>query len=77
MSDNGRGMTEEDRERNFQPFYSSRKGGLGLGLTEARNIFNAHGILLTVHSELGKGTSFKLLFTLICSPVASANQLRA
>lgn len=62
VRDNGKGMSAEDRERIFQPFFSGRKGGMGLGLTEARNIFNAHGVLLTVESELGKGTTFKLLF---------------
>ncbi len=62
VRDNGKGMSTEDRERIFQPFFSGRKGGMGLGLTESRNIFNAHGVLLTVESELGKGTTFKLLF---------------
>lgn len=62
VRDNGKGMSAEDRERIFQPFFSGRKGGMGLGLTEARNIFNAHGVLLTVESELGKGTTFRLLF---------------
>jgi signal transduction histidine kinase len=62
VRDNGKGMSSEDRERIYQPFFSGRKGGMGLGLTEARNIFNAHGVLLTVESELGKGTTFKLLF---------------
>ena len=63
VRDNGKGMTAEERERIFQPFFSGRKGGMGLGLTEARNIFNAHGVLLSVESELGKGTAFTLLFS--------------
>ncbi len=58
VSDNGKGLGEEDRERIFQPFFSGRKGGMGLGLTEARNIFNAHGALLSLESEPGKGTTF-------------------
>ncbi len=62
VRDNGKGMDAEDLERIFQPFFSGRKGGMGLGLTEARNIFNTHGVLLTVESELGKGTTFRLLF---------------
>ncbi len=62
VRDNGKGMSSEDRDRIFQPFFSGRKGGMGLGLTEARNIFNAHRVLLSVESELGKGTTFKLLF---------------
>jgi signal transduction histidine kinase len=62
ISDNGRGMSAKDKDRIFQPFFSGRTGGMGLGLTEARNIFNAHGALLSVESEEGKGTSFRLLF---------------
>jgi signal transduction histidine kinase len=62
IRDNGKGMSADDRERIFQPFFSGRKGGMGLGLTEARNIFNAHGALLSVESELAQGTTFKLLF---------------
>jgi signal transduction histidine kinase len=62
ISDNGRGMSAKDKDRIFQPFFSGRAGGMGLGLTEARNIFNAHGALLSVESEEGKGTSFRLLF---------------
>lgn len=62
VGDNGKGMSAEDRERIFQPFFSGRTGGMGLGLTEARNIFNAHGVLLSVESELAQGTTFRLLF---------------
>jgi signal transduction histidine kinase len=62
VSDNGKGMSEEDLQRLFQPFFTGRKGGLGFGLTEARNIFNAHGILLTAYSTLGNGTTFRMLF---------------
>ncbi len=62
ITDNGRGMSAKDRDRIFQPFFSGRTGGMGLGLTEARNIFNAHGALLSVESDLGRGTSFRLLF---------------
>ncbi len=62
IEDNGRGMSAKDRDRIFQPFFSGRSGGMGLGLTEARNIFSAHGAMLSVESEEGKGTSFRLLF---------------
>ncbi len=62
VRDNGKGLSPEDLERIFQPFFSGRTGGMGLGLTEARNIFNAHSVMLSVESELGKGTTFRLLF---------------
>jgi PAS domain S-box-containing protein len=62
IRDNGKGLSKEDRDRIFQPFFSGRKGGMGLGLTESRNILNAHGALLNVDSELGRGTQFSIQF---------------
>ena len=62
IADNGRGLTETEREQIFQPFFSGRKGGMGLGLTEARNILNAHNALLTLDSVVGHGTTFTLSF---------------
>lgn len=62
ISDNGKGIAEDEIERLFQPFYSSRSGGLGLGLTTTRSILNGHGIKLQLSSELGKGSTFMLRF---------------
>jgi two-component system, sporulation sensor kinase E len=60
IADNGKGMTEEEMRNIFQPFYSNRPGGLGLGLTTSRVIFNEHGMKLDVRSEPGAGTTFIL-----------------
>ncbi len=65
IRDNGKGLTYEEKEKIFQPFFSGRKGGMGLGLTESRNILNAHGALLSVESEVGKGTAFSILFNAV------------
>ena len=62
IADNGKGIAEGEIERLFQPFYSSRSGGLGLGLTTTRSILHGHGIKLQVRSELGKGSTFSLRF---------------
>ncbi|MCB0765476.1 MAG: CHASE3 domain-containing protein [Flavobacteriales bacterium] len=62
IADNGKGLSAEDQERIFQPFFSGRKGGMGLGLTEARNILNAHNVLISLESEVGAGTKFMLVF---------------
>lgn len=62
VQDNGRGLTPEEQERIFQPFFSKRKGGLGLGLTEARNILDAHGAGISVRSRKGEGTTFTIGF---------------
>jgi signal transduction histidine kinase/CHASE3 domain sensor protein len=65
ISDNGKGLSAEDKARIFQPFFSGRKGGMGLGLTESRNILNAHNALLSVESEQGSGTSFIIHFNAV------------
>ncbi len=60
--DNGRGIAEENIQRLFQAFYSGRTGGMGLGLTSARTILNAHAVHMDVESKLGEGTTFTLTF---------------
>ncbi len=62
ISDNGKGIPKENLARLFEPFYSGRPGGLGLGLTTTRSILNSHRIKLEVQSEEGQGTTFTLRF---------------
>lgn len=62
INDNGKGMSEQVLARLFDPFFTDRPGGLGLGLTTAQSILNGHGVLLTVRSTLGAGTTFALHF---------------
>jgi signal transduction histidine kinase len=60
--DNGKGIPAENLGRLFEPFYSGRSGGLGLGLTTARSILNDHKVKLEVRSSIGEGTAFLLRF---------------
>lgn len=62
IMDNGKGIAEANIQRLFQAFYSGRSGGMGLGLTSARSILNAHGVHVDVASTLGSGTTFTLTF---------------
>lgn len=62
ISDNGKGLAPENVSRLFEPFYSGRPGGLGLGLTTTRSILNSHGVALDVRSTPGLGTTFTLRF---------------
>ena len=57
ISDNGEGMSDDVRERIFEPFYSSAKdGGTGLGMLVVKNIVEAHDGDLDVESTVGVGT---------------------
>ncbi|MFT3884446.1 MAG: CHASE3 domain-containing protein [Flavobacteriales bacterium] len=64
VEDNGAGIAPENIQRLFEAFYSGRSGGMGLGLTTARTILNAHGVHVEVRSEQGQGTCFALTFPL-------------
>jgi two-component system, NtrC family, sensor histidine kinase GlrK len=67
ISDTGVGIPPEETERIFQKFYQSphhqnrRERGTGLGLAIARHIVEAHGGMIWVESQLGKGSTFILL----------------
>jgi signal transduction histidine kinase len=64
VSDTGRGMTGEERDKIFEPFYSSKKGGSGLGLPLTRQIVLDHGGSIEVASEKGVGTTFEIALPL-------------
>ena len=60
LIDTGKGMTEEVLAKVFQPFFTTRPGGNGLGLATTRKIIEAHGGRIEVQSEPGRGTKFTL-----------------
>ena len=60
VSDTGKGIPPERLPAIFQPYCSWRSGGTGLGLATAKKIVEAHGGAISVHSEVGKGTSFTI-----------------
>jgi two-component system sensor histidine kinase HydH len=60
IADNGPGIKKEDLPRLFQPFYSTKKGGTGLGLVIAKNIIKEHRGSIEIDSLEGKGTRFRI-----------------
>ena len=59
--DTGRGMTPEILDRVFDPFFTTKSTGRGLGLSAVRGILKAHDAHLSVASEPGGGTTFRVL----------------
>jgi signal transduction histidine kinase len=60
IKDNGVGMNEESLSKLFEPFFTSKNNGNGLGLTNAQNIILNHKGNINVDSMPGKGTSFNI-----------------
>ncbi|GAA4424419.1 two-component system sensor histidine kinase NtrB [Bremerella cremea] len=64
LVDTGCGMSDTTAIRMFDPFYSTKEAGSGLGLPLAKKIIEAHHAIIDVQSELGRGTQFTLEFPL-------------
>ncbi len=60
VSDTGCGMSEEQQKNLFTPFYTTKKEGIGLGLINTYNIIREHRGKISVTSQLGTGTAFKI-----------------
>jgi signal transduction histidine kinase len=60
FEDNGPGIPQERRENIFEPFFSTKEGGTGLGLTVSYNIVTAHGGTLDLIPGRGPGACFRL-----------------
>ncbi|MFT4152843.1 ATP-binding protein [Parafilimonas sp.] len=58
IADNGLGISEDKLPRLFEPYYTSKRNGIGLGLASTLNIIQAHNGSIEVTSEPGKSTTF-------------------
>lgn len=67
IGDTGSGLTKEEAERLFTPYYTTKQHGTGLGLAIVQSVVSDHGGRITVDSETGVGTTFHVLL-----PIAHA-----
>jgi signal transduction histidine kinase len=60
ISDTGAGLTPEECERLFTPYYTTKTHGTGLGLAVVQSVISDHGGKISVHSQAGQGTTFRI-----------------
>jgi signal transduction histidine kinase len=68
VSDTGSGIPAEQLERIFEPFFSTKSGGTGLGLAFTLQVVTEHGGTIRCKSEVSRGTTFS-----VCIPPAPAD----
>jgi signal transduction histidine kinase len=70
VSDSGKGLTKEECQRLFTPYYTTKQHGTGLGLAIVQSVVSDHGGKISVNSEPDQGTMFTI--DLLALPPASA-----
>jgi signal transduction histidine kinase len=68
ISDTGSGLAPEEVEKIFNPDYTTKEKGLGLGLTIAHEIIRGHGGTIRVRSNVGRGTTFEIVLPIKSVP---------
>jgi signal transduction histidine kinase len=68
FADTGQGIPQENLERIFNPFFTTRQEGTGLGLAITHRIIQGHGGRIEVQSLLGAGTTFTVVLPLVEGP---------
>ena len=72
VSDTGAGLTQEECDRLFTPYYTTKQHGTGLGLAIVQSVVSDHHGSITVHSEPGGGATFRIE---LATPLASGGAL--
>jgi diguanylate cyclase (GGDEF)-like protein len=75
IEDTGIGMQQNELEKIFNPFYTTKENGTGLGLSICYKIVQDHGGTMTVQSAYGRGSVFIIKLPVILSPATAAERL--
>jgi PAS domain S-box-containing protein len=62
ITDNGSGITDENLSRLFEPYFTSKRNGMGLGLASTLTILQGHKAIVEVQSKVSQGTTFSISF---------------
>ena len=62
VADTGQGLTREECERLFTPYYTTKRHGTGLGLAIVQSVVSDHKAAISVESEPGRGATFRIEF---------------
>jgi two-component system nitrogen regulation sensor histidine kinase GlnL len=68
VHDNGPGISEDDLERIFSPFFTTKPQGTGLGLSIVRKVVDAHDGIIDATSAPGRGTTFRVSLPMMPTP---------
>jgi two-component system sensor histidine kinase AtoS len=71
VRDTGEGVAPENLEKIFNPFFTTKAKGQGLGLAVCKRLIEAQSGTITVKSELGKGSTFTIEIPMNRTPEAS------
>jgi two-component system, sporulation sensor kinase E len=72
IKDNGCGISRENLNRIFDPYFTSKPNGMGLGLSATHNIIHTHEGHIDIESELNKGTRFLIQLNMAQNVAGSA-----
>lgn len=75
VEDNGTGIAEDALNRIFEPFYSRKSGGTGLGLTVVEKFVHVHGGKVRIESQEGRGTLVQIDLPVNTEPPTEASEL--
>lgn len=73
IADTGPGISEEEVKKIFEPFYTTKEQGLGLGMPYAKKIIEQHGGTISLNSRPGEGTTISIILPAAQTEVAHAS----
>ncbi|RKZ05724.1 histidine kinase, partial [bacterium] len=77
ITDNGKGISEKERERIFEPFFTTKPAGSGLGLSVVKSIVEEHGGKIDIASEPGSQTTVTIILPIQSNKAREPNDTKA